>query len=92
MLSGKRLQNKRALTIAEAANFACVSRGTLHNWMVSGLLPFEELPGPGDGSHKFRLIRRQDLDEFLNRHYHQQKRAVIARTIPKELVLLQDEA
>ena len=61
--------NKRAFTIAEAAEYACVSRGTLTCWITSGQLPYEDLPGRGDGSHKFRLIRKQDLDEFLDRHY-----------------------
>ena len=61
---------KRAFSISEAAKYACVSRATLHNWVVSGLIPFEELPGRGDGSHKFRLIRKTDIDEFLYQHYH----------------------
>ena len=61
--------NKRAFTINEAAEYACVSRATLHNWMVSGLLPFEVLPSRGEGLHKFRLIRKLDLDEFLDNSY-----------------------
>lgn len=63
-------KDKRAFSISEAAKYACVSRATLHNWVVSGIIPFEELPGRGDGSHKFRLIRKIDIDEFLNQHYH----------------------
>lgn len=65
---------KRAFTISEAAEYACVSRGTLHNWIVSGLLPFEVLPSRGEGSHKFRLIRKLDLDDFLDKSYHINKR------------------
>ena len=61
------MSDKRAFTITEAAEYACVSRGTLRNWVVSGLLPYEELPSRGDGSHKFRLIRKLDLDDFLNK-------------------------
>ena len=61
---------KRAFSISEAADYACVSRATLRNWIIIKLLPCEELPGRGDGSHKFRLIRKQDLDLFLNENYH----------------------
>lgn len=67
-------KQKRALNIAEAALYACVSRGTLNNWLVSGILPFEELPGRGDGSHRFRLIRKADLDAFLECCYHTHKK------------------
>ena len=63
--------NKRAFTITEAAKYACVSRATLHNWIVTKLLPYEDLPGRGDGSHKFRLIRKCDLDAFLNMNYYE---------------------
>ena len=63
-------QNKRALTIAESAAYACVSEGIVRNWITSGLIPYEELPGKGNGSRKFRLIRKSDLDNFLNIHYH----------------------
>ena len=66
-----KLGTKRALTIAEASRYACVSRGTLEAWLIQGLLPFEELPGRGNGVHKFRRIRRIDLNKFLNQHYHQ---------------------
>ncbi len=41
--------NKRAFTIAEAAKYACVSRGIVESWIVKGLLPYEELPGNGSG-------------------------------------------
>lgn len=65
------LQKKRAFNISEAAEYACVSRGTVHNWIVSGLLPFEELPGRGDGAHRFRLIRKAELDRFLGKCHRQ---------------------
>ena len=63
------LLKKRALTISEAATYACVSRATLLGWITSGILPFEDLPGRGNGSYRFRLVRKSDLDEFLNRYY-----------------------
>ena len=33
---------KRALTISLAAEYACVSRGTIENWMAKRILPFED--------------------------------------------------
>ena len=65
----KRIFNKRAMKISEAAEYACVSRGIIENWLNKGLLPFEELPSSGTGAHRFRLIRKQDLDEFLRQYY-----------------------
>ncbi len=62
----KQVHQKRALKIQEAADYACVSRGTIENWMAMDILPFEELPGTG-GKNRFRLIRKADLDEFLDR-------------------------
>ena len=61
--------DKRALTIREAAEYACVSRGTIENWLTRGVLPFEELPSRGTGKYCFRRIRKTDLDAFLNRFY-----------------------
>ena len=65
------IKQKRALTIAEAAEYACVSEGTVRNWINSRIIPFEVLPGRGNGLHKFRLIRKSDLDKFLDKNYHQ---------------------
>ena len=67
-IKGK-IQNKRALTIAEAAEYACVSRGTIKNWIALGVLSFEDLPGSGKGNRRFILIRKKDLDTFLNSNY-----------------------
>jgi hypothetical protein len=61
--------NKRALTIQGAAEYACVSRGMIVNWLTAGLLPCEELPGRGKGVYRFRRIRLADLDEFLDRSH-----------------------
>ncbi len=63
------LCNRRAFTITEAARYACVSRGTIKNWLESEALPYEELPSRGEGKHCFQRIRKDDLDEFLNKHY-----------------------
>ncbi len=61
----EKLQKKRALTLSEAAEYACVSRGTVEHWITQGLLPFEELPGTGT-KQRFRRIRRKDLEAFLD--------------------------
>jgi len=62
---------KRALSIAEASAYACVSRGTLETWLSNGLLPFELLPGRGKGAKRLRRVRREDLDLFLSSCYQQ---------------------
>ena len=62
--------NKRAFTIKEAAQYACVSEATVRNWIIKGLLPYVEMPGSGDGKYRFRRIRKNDLDDFLDRLYN----------------------
>ena len=90
MNEGRETYNKRALTIAESAAYACVSRGTIENWLAKGILPFEELPGRGEGQYRFRRIRREDLDTFLNSNYKQpqEKENNKPQKNKKELILL----
>ena len=59
------LQQKRAFNVSEAAQYACVSRGTVEYWLMKGLLPYEELPGKGE-KQRFRRIRKKDIDAFLD--------------------------
>jgi len=66
--------DKRALSISEASKYACVSEATVRNWITSRLIPFEELPGRGNGSNNFRRIRKMDLDKFLDKHYKESRR------------------
>jgi len=83
---------KRAFSMSEAAEYACVSRGTVHTWVVSGMLPCENLPSRGDGSHKFRRIRKSDLDAFLDKHcqsFRDARRQVAPRC---EIVLSERDA
>jgi excisionase family DNA binding protein len=63
MVKRNEIFEKRAFSIAEAALYACVSRGTIEGWLARGLIPFEELPG--SGAYRFRRIRKVDLDVFL---------------------------
>lgn len=71
MIKLRDIHNKRALTIQEAADYACVSRSTIENWMSKGILPFENLPGRGSGSNRFKRIRKTDLNNFLDQYYQQ---------------------
>jgi excisionase family DNA binding protein len=59
--------NKRAFTVHETAEYACVSRGTVENWIIKGLIRYEELPGTGHKQH-FRRIRKIDIDDFLDKN------------------------
>ena len=70
-MDNKRQNTERALTISEAAKYACVSRGTIESWLARGLLPYEELPGTGEGkgTQRFRRARRVDFDDFLDQNY-----------------------
>ena len=65
----KELRNKRILTIPEAVEYSGYSRGTIQNWINSGLLPYEELPSRGNGRKRFIRIRTVDLEDFLEKHY-----------------------
>ena len=71
MVDNKNTYNKRAFSIKEVAEYACVSRATVENWLIRGILSFEELPSRGKGAYCFRRIRKNDLDEFLNKYYQQ---------------------
>lgn len=87
MTSSKEMHIKRAFTISEAAEYACVSRGTIENWISKGLLPFEELPGRGTGVYCFRRIRKEDIDNFLNKFYQHYNRKY-KQKLKNELTLL----
>lgn len=77
--------NKRALTISEAAQYACVSRGTIYNWLAAGLLPYELLPGRMKKS-KLKRIRIDDLQAFLD-GYYRISRLTHRKKSPKQLIL-----
>ncbi len=87
----KNTSKKRALTISEASEYACVSKATVRNWIQSGLMPYEVLPGRGDGTRKYRLIRLADLNEFLNKHYHKPNKTD-CKKMDDEIVLLPKES
>jgi len=87
MIDVKKSNNKRAFSIKETAEYACVSRGTVENWLAKGLLPYEEMPGRGNGTYHFRRIRKDDIDEFLNQFYHE-KRSIHKNKAAKKIILL----
>jgi len=88
----KSLDEKRALTLSETAEYACVSEATVRNWINKRIIAFEELPGRGNGNYKFRLIRKTDLDIFLDTYYcepirlNRKKFADKVELIPKEKI------
>ena len=88
MANSDKTFNKRALTIKEVSEYACVSRSTVENWLVKGVLPFEELPSRGEGSYCFRRIRKTDLDNFLNQFYQKHSIQKSNNKKSKELFLL----
>jgi hypothetical protein len=58
---------RRAFNVSKAAEYACVSRGTMEAWLTKGLIPYEDLPSTGE-RNRFRRIRKSDLDAFLDKH------------------------
>lgn len=85
----KNIYDKRALTMKEAAEYACVSRATLTNWIASGLLPCEELPSGKPGQkYRFRRIRRTDLDRLLDKSRQTEELPENTVKIPKRGVFL----
>jgi len=68
-MSGEK--NSKLLTIAQVAEAANVSRATVTGWLDRRELPFIDLPGKGDGSHRFRRIHPKDFLAF-QRRYHRE--------------------
>jgi excisionase family DNA binding protein len=64
------LLNKRALSIKEAAEYIGVSCGIIYHWLNKDILPYEEFPGTGKMKRKFRLIRKSEIDKFLEKNHH----------------------
>jgi excisionase family DNA binding protein len=83
----KEIQYKRAVTVTEAAQYACVSQGTVQNWISQGILPFEKLPSRGKGSKRFIMIRLKDLKVFLDSNYHESQQQDNTKK-REELILL----
>lgn len=74
-------KTKRVMNISETAYYAGVSRSTIESWLAEKLLPFENLPSRGNGTKRFRRIRKADIDTFLDSHY-QADCQVIDRDVP----------
>lgn len=83
-------KKKRAFTIAETAVYVGVSETTVRNWIAADMIPYEELPGRGKGSYRFRLIRMVDIDDFLDKHYHDHKKE--RKQYQDDLILLPKES
>ncbi|MFC1552371.1 helix-turn-helix domain-containing protein [Candidatus Latescibacterota bacterium] len=81
--------DKRVMNITQAAGYIGVSRSVVETWLSKGMLPYEELPSCGSGSHRFRRIRVADIDEFLEKYYKQNKvNKDENKQIHKDIVLL----
>ena len=65
MISMRELKEKHSFTVREAALYAGVSYGIMRYWITSGFIPCEALPGSCKGDKRFILIRKFELDNFL---------------------------
>ncbi|MFC1650637.1 helix-turn-helix domain-containing protein [Candidatus Latescibacterota bacterium] len=83
------MSDKRVLNVSQAAEYICVSRSVVETWLSKGILPFEELPSCGNGSHRFRRIRVTDIDDFLDMHYKQNNGSPkVDKRIHKDIFLM----
>ena len=82
------IKNKRILTVAEAARCSGYSRGTIEFWLSTGELKYESPPSRGNGKHRFRRIRKEDLDDLLNKSYGLETSCCQNKTLQDEMVLL----
>jgi len=57
---------KSYLSQENAGRYLDLSYGTVHRWVLKGVLPHYKLPPGGDGNHKPIIrISRKELDEFI---------------------------
>lgn len=75
------VREKRLLSISEAARYTGYSREMIEYWMERCGLPFEQPPTPGR-KNRFRRIRREDLDNFLNNYYRSSGKE--GRQVPRD--------
>ncbi len=60
----------RWFTLTEAACYLGKDVRVLRKWVEEGRIACEALPPAfGEGKHRHRRIRQQDLDEFLDSNY-----------------------
>ncbi len=77
--------NKRALTIKETSEYIGVSRGIIHHWLDIGILPYEEFPGTGKVKLGFRLIRKHEIERFLEK-FHNKSNTVCVRQVSNKKI------
>jgi len=66
--------NRRALNIAEAADYACVSRATVRNWIVSDCCLLKSFPVVETALTGFASFERLNWTGFLEKYHRQPKR------------------
>lgn len=81
-------KNKRILTVAAAARYSGYSRGTIEFWLSTGELKCESPPSRGNGSNRFRRIRKEDLDNMLDQSYGLEKNNHQNQALNDEMTLL----
>ena len=82
------IKNKRILTVAAAARYSGYSRATIEYWLSIGELKCERPKGRGQGNYRFRRIRKEDLDDLLNKSYGLEKNNHQNQALNDEMTLL----
>ncbi len=83
------MSDLRVLNVSQAAEYIGVSRSVVETLLSKGILPYEELPSCGNGSHRFRRIRVADINEFIDKHYQQNNGSPkVDKRIHKDIFLM----
>lgn len=83
-----KIEIRKILSINGAAQYSGYSRAVVEYWLNSGLVPFEEVPTPGQ-KNRCRRIRKTDLDTFLEDHLRRNLAAASSRHKTESLILLE---
>ena len=79
--------SRKIFSLNSAAKYSGYSRAVVEYWLDSGLLPFEEVPTPGQ-KNRCRRIRKADLDAFLEGHLKRNRVTASSRQKTESLILL----
>ena len=84
-MNNDKTYNKRAFTIKEAAEYIGVSRGIIHHWIDIRILPYEEFPGTGKIKRRFRLIRKHEIERFLEK-FHNKSNTICKKQVSNKKI------
>ncbi|MCE5270383.1 helix-turn-helix domain-containing protein [bacterium] len=79
--------SRKIFSLNAAAEYSGYSRAVVEYWLDSGLLPFEEVPTPGQ-KNRCRRIRKADLDAFLEGHLKKNHAPARPKLKTESLILL----